>query len=1121
MREKGIRNTTRQLISWLLVFAFITATVFTNNITVQAAGKSSITLNAKEATLIAGKSISLKVKSANGLKSKAVTWKSSNVKVAKVSTKGKVTAVKEGTAKITATSKSNKKVKATCKITVKKEAVQAINLDRTACIIEKGKTAKIKVSGVTPSGASKNVTWSIGKNSIATVSAKGSTATVKGMKAGKTTLTAKAVDGSGIKATVDIVVVSKKSSVKKVSDVEVSLGKKEIYVGDTTKAKAVVKPSNATLKTVAWSCSDNTIAQIDGKGNITALKSGTVKITATAQDGSKKKDSATLVIKEKVQPTKVPEVTVTVAPSVTEKPTATPEVTPTIPAEPVPTEIPDSAFSFKSANDLVIATELPDIYSIGVLGCEEYFDCTYDGEETHLKGPYPLQEEFVLQIEAFGIDGQVILSETHNLVYNKVPVIYTGIGGIDGNVINMDIRLKSKEDVPNVEISLKDKNGQPVEFTEKDWVQSSETGNWWEHGYALTLDNSLEKDEKYTLTVSQPGTDVEDYTEELVYQSTGSITGKFVVRDRESGEYVAAAEDIQATFKRGKKTLFSQCAMSFETEDGEIYYEFHEVPIGEYSVQIETGSDSYALIEGLVVEKDKNTSLGEVKTKYYSAPTIECLDNSNIYLAESARIIYTREYITKNQLLENLKIDDFGEAVLMKEGHAYTVEDEDFNLTSDMELKVMPEYEASDEIYYIPIKCLDEEEFESIKLIYDVWQVYLESGTESGTVKLCNLRKGMKYMVSDEENPTGKETIIEVAEDGSIDNVKVNRAGSIRIFVGELTENGEVNTFSDDGLARYIKKQPAPEEGIDYVIDYINGTLAPAFEPGEKRELEYALGEEAYYNYGEYMRFEVEDGNYVPVSLKNVLEGKEKWDTLYIRFAEDELQVPSEIAKREELNELTETEQSLADAIRQCKEVEETEGVSGYWRLIDFENEKTTKIIPDTVYYTTSSEGFSETTQWLQGNNEAIAVEPGTKIYIKKPGSQAEKKFEYCWEFDVPDRPSISDVKVQFSDYYISEGNQYFNVTFKNLEANQFYCLYCCCFSTEVITDDSQFEEMQVYTLATGEGDNSIQILCEDDWSEKKPYCYLKKFAVNGFASKWTKLESISGDNEVNVNDIP
>lgn len=704
MRGKDIRNKTRQLISWLLVFAFITATIFANNITVQAADKPAIVLNAKEATLIVGKSKSLKVKSVNGLKSKAVTWKSSNAKVAKVSTKGKVTAVKEGTAKITATSKSNKKVKATCKITVKKEAVQVIELDKRACIIQKGKTAEIKISGVIPSRASKNVAWSIGKNSIASVRAKGNTATVKGIKAGKTTLTAKAIDGSGIKATVDIVVVNKKSNVKKVTDVKVSLDKKEIYVGDTTKAKAVVKPSNATLKTVVWSSSDNTIAQIDGKGNITALKSGTVKITAAAQDGSKKKDSAILVIKEKTQPTKVPEVTVTVTPSVTEKPTAAPEVT--IPAEPSPTEIPDSAFSFKSANDLVIATEFSGDYSISVLGCEEYFDCTYDGEETHLKGPYPLQEEFVLQIERFGTDGQVILTEKHNLVYNKVPVIYTGIGGINGNVILMDIRLKSKEDVPNVEISLKDKNGQPVEFTEEDWVQSSETGNWWEHGYDLTLNNSLEKDEKYTLTVSQPGTDVEDYTEELVYQSTGSITGTFVVRNPESGEYVAASEDITAVFKRGKKVLFTQCAMRCETEDGEIYYEFYGVPIGEYSVQIVTGSDSSAVIEGLVVEKDKNTYLGEVKTKY-DVPTIECLGNSNIYLDESARIIYTREYITKNQLLENIKIGYFGKAVLMKEGYAYTVEDEDFNLTTDMELKIMPENEASDEIYYIPIRFLD------------------------------------------------------------------------------------------------------------------------------------------------------------------------------------------------------------------------------------------------------------------------------------------------------------------------------------------------------------------------------------------------------------------------------
>lgn len=352
---RGSRNTERKLVSWLLVFAFVITTLFANDITIQAAGKATITINQKEATLIKGKSISLSVKSVTGLKNKAVTWKSSNAKVAKVNTKGKVTAVKEGTAKITATSKSNKKVKATCKITVKKEAVQTINLNKTGIILVKGKTAKVKVKSVVPDGASTDVTWSIGKPSIASLTVKEKTATVKGVKAGKTTLTVKATDGSKKTAVVSIVVVDKKSDVKKVTSVDVSLEKKELFIGETTKAKAVVKPSNATMKTVAWSSSNEKIAKVDANGKITALKAGTVKITATAQDESKKKDSVTLLVKEKVQPTSTP----------TAVPTSTPTTVPTSTPTAVPTNEPSEIIEIRTEEELrAVANNLKGKYIV-------------------------------------------------------------------------------------------------------------------------------------------------------------------------------------------------------------------------------------------------------------------------------------------------------------------------------------------------------------------------------------------------------------------------------------------------------------------------------------------------------------------------------------------------------------------------------------------------------------------------------------------------------------------------------------------------------------------------------------------------------------------------------------
>ena len=357
----------QKVIALFLAMAVVLTTVLTNNVTGVAAS-TSITLNSKKETIAVGKSVQLKVKAVKGLKSKAVTWKSSNSKIAKVSSKGKVTGIKPGSTKITATSKSNKKVKATCKITVTKDAVQSIKLDKTACVIVKGKSGKIKVMGVEPSTASSKVTWKINKSSIDKVTVKGNTATIKGKKAGKATLTAIATDGSKKKAKVDIVIVNKKSDIKKISEIKVSLAEKEIFVGESTKATAIVSPAKVTLKKVFWSSNDEKVAKIDQTGTITPLKAGTVKITASAQDGSGKKTTVILTVKEKTQPivvpTKTPEVTVAPSkkPEVTVIPTKKPEVTATA----IPTREPEvtvTAIPSKEPNVTVtvVPTAQPEV----------------------------------------------------------------------------------------------------------------------------------------------------------------------------------------------------------------------------------------------------------------------------------------------------------------------------------------------------------------------------------------------------------------------------------------------------------------------------------------------------------------------------------------------------------------------------------------------------------------------------------------------------------------------------------------------------------------------------------------------------------------------------------------
>ena len=80
--------------------------------------KAKITLKKSKESIIVGNTTTIKVKSFKGLSNKNLTFSSSDKKIATVSSKGKVTGKKAGTATITVTSQINKKVKAVGDVTV-------------------------------------------------------------------------------------------------------------------------------------------------------------------------------------------------------------------------------------------------------------------------------------------------------------------------------------------------------------------------------------------------------------------------------------------------------------------------------------------------------------------------------------------------------------------------------------------------------------------------------------------------------------------------------------------------------------------------------------------------------------------------------------------------------------------------------------------------------------------------------------------------------------------------------------------------------------------------------------------------------------------------------------------
>ena len=178
-----------------------------------------------------------------------------------------------------------------------KKKVTKIKLNKTSVTIYVGETYKLKAT-VSPSNASnKKVTWSSSDKKIATVSSSGK---VTAKKAGKVTITVKAKDGSGKKATCKVTV--KKAT--KVSSIKLNKTTLKLTVGDTATVKATVSPSKATNKEVSWTSNDKSVATVSSKGKITATGVGTAKITVKAKDGSGKKATVKVTV-EAVKVTKI------------------------------------------------------------------------------------------------------------------------------------------------------------------------------------------------------------------------------------------------------------------------------------------------------------------------------------------------------------------------------------------------------------------------------------------------------------------------------------------------------------------------------------------------------------------------------------------------------------------------------------------------------------------------------------------------------------------------------------------------------------------------------------------------------------------------------------------------
>lgn len=157
-------------------------------------------------------------------------------------------------------------------VTTERVPVESITLDQTSLALVVG-DSKIVTATVLPTLAStKEVEWTSANSSIATVS---QTGIITAVGIGQTTITATAVDGSGVAATCEVSV-----SGVPVTNILLNSTSASLKATETVKLTATVSPTNAFDKSVRWESSDSAIATVDADGNVTAVAVGNTVISA-------------------------------------------------------------------------------------------------------------------------------------------------------------------------------------------------------------------------------------------------------------------------------------------------------------------------------------------------------------------------------------------------------------------------------------------------------------------------------------------------------------------------------------------------------------------------------------------------------------------------------------------------------------------------------------------------------------------------------------------------------------------------------------------------------------------------------------------------------------------------
>lgn len=200
---------------------------------------------------------------------KDMIWESSDSRICSVEN-GVVSAHSAGNCIIRAITFDG--ISASCSVVVT-QPVDGLVLSFSELEINVGDEFTLNATLYPEDASDKTINWKTSDEEIATVM----NGVITGLKAGTCTITAST--STGITASCNLTVI------QTAEEIILSETVLELDEGEMFTLKAEVMPEDASDKSLTWSSSDNSVAEVDMNGTISAIHAGEALITATAHNG--------------------------------------------------------------------------------------------------------------------------------------------------------------------------------------------------------------------------------------------------------------------------------------------------------------------------------------------------------------------------------------------------------------------------------------------------------------------------------------------------------------------------------------------------------------------------------------------------------------------------------------------------------------------------------------------------------------------------------------------------------------------------------------------------------------------------------------------------------------------